>query len=74
MQRIGYKGRTTVSEVIAMTKEMEELITEKPTTSEIEEPRDFRGYDHNGPRRNPESPRRHHDDGRSGTSDGRIEK
>jgi type II secretory ATPase GspE/PulE/Tfp pilus assembly ATPase PilB-like protein len=34
---IGYKGRTTVSEVLAMTKEMEELITGQPTTSEVEE-------------------------------------
>lgn len=35
--RIGYKGRTTVSEVLMMTKEMEELITKSPTTSEVEE-------------------------------------
>ena len=34
---IGYKGRTTVSEVLAMTKEMEDLITHGPTTSEVEE-------------------------------------
>jgi len=34
---IGYKGRTTVSEVLPMTKEMEELITKQPTTSEVEE-------------------------------------
>jgi type II secretory ATPase GspE/PulE/Tfp pilus assembly ATPase PilB-like protein len=34
---IGYKGRTTVSEVLSMTKEMEELITKQPTTSEVEE-------------------------------------
>ncbi len=34
---IGYKGRTTVSEVLEMTKEMEELITKHPTTSEVEE-------------------------------------
>lgn len=33
---IGYKGRTTVSEVMSMTKEMEELITKQPTTSEVE--------------------------------------
>ncbi len=33
---IGYKGRTTVSEVLTMTKEMEELITHGPTTSEVE--------------------------------------
>lgn len=35
--QIGYKGRTTVSEVLVMTKEMEELITHKPTTSEVKE-------------------------------------
>ena len=34
---IGYRGRTTVSEVLSMTKEMEELITKQPTTSEVEE-------------------------------------
>ncbi len=34
---IGYRGRTTVSEVLEMTKEMEELITRGPTTSEVEE-------------------------------------
>jgi len=34
---IGYRGRTTVSEVLAMTKEMEELVTKQPTTSEVEE-------------------------------------
>lgn len=34
---IGYRGRTTVSEVLTMTKEMEELITRGPTTSEVEE-------------------------------------
>jgi type II secretory ATPase GspE/PulE/Tfp pilus assembly ATPase PilB-like protein len=34
---IGYKGRTTVSEILAMTKEMEELVTRQPTTSEVEE-------------------------------------
>ena len=34
---IGYKGRTTVSEVMEMTKEMEELITHEPTTSEVED-------------------------------------
>ncbi|MFA5926135.1 MAG: GspE/PulE family protein [Parcubacteria group bacterium] len=34
---IGYKGRTTVSEVLEITKEMEELITKRPTTSEVEE-------------------------------------
>jgi len=34
---IGYKGRTTVSEVLVMTKEMEQLVTKKPTTSEVEE-------------------------------------
>jgi type IV pilus assembly protein PilB len=33
---IGYRGRTTVSEVLSMTKEMEELITRQPTTSEVE--------------------------------------
>lgn len=33
----GYKDRTTVSEVLSMTKEMEELITKQPTTSEVEE-------------------------------------
>ena len=33
---IGYRGRTTVSEVLEMTKEMEKLITENPTTSQIE--------------------------------------
>jgi type II secretory ATPase GspE/PulE/Tfp pilus assembly ATPase PilB-like protein len=33
---IGYKGRTTVSEVLEMTKEMEKLVTEIPTTSQIE--------------------------------------
>jgi type II secretory ATPase GspE/PulE/Tfp pilus assembly ATPase PilB-like protein len=32
---IGYSGRTTVSEVLEMTKEMEELITHGPTTSEV---------------------------------------
>jgi type IV pilus assembly protein PilB len=32
---LGYKGRTTISEVMAMTKEMEELITRHPTTSEV---------------------------------------
>jgi len=34
---LGYKGRTTVSEVLPMTKEMEELITKGPTTSEIQD-------------------------------------
>jgi type II secretory ATPase GspE/PulE/Tfp pilus assembly ATPase PilB-like protein len=34
---IGYKGRTTVSEVMEMTKEMEELITHQPTTSAVED-------------------------------------
>jgi type II secretory ATPase GspE/PulE/Tfp pilus assembly ATPase PilB-like protein len=34
---LGYRGRTTVSEVLTMTKEMEELITHGPTTSEIED-------------------------------------
>lgn len=34
---IGYRGRTTVSEVLMMTKEMEDLITGQPTTSEVEE-------------------------------------
>lgn len=33
---IGYKGRTTVSEVLLITKEMEELITKGPTTSEVQ--------------------------------------
>ncbi|MFA5871769.1 MAG: GspE/PulE family protein [Parcubacteria group bacterium] len=35
--RIGYKGRTTVSEILEVTKEMEELITRGPTTSEVED-------------------------------------
>ncbi len=34
--RIGYKGQTTVSEVLEITKEMEQLITQQPTTSEVE--------------------------------------
>ena len=34
---IGYKGRTTISEVLEMTKEMEELITKKPTISEVQD-------------------------------------
>ncbi|MDD3487310.1 MAG: GspE/PulE family protein [Candidatus Moranbacteria bacterium] len=34
---LGYRGRTTVSEVLTMTKEMEELVTHGPTTSEIED-------------------------------------
>ncbi len=34
---IGYRGRTTVSEVMPMTKELEELITRGPTTSEVKE-------------------------------------
>ena len=34
---IGYKGQTTVSEVMDMTKEMEELITHGPTASEVED-------------------------------------
>jgi type IV pilus assembly protein PilB len=34
---IGYKGRTTVSEILTMTKEMEQLITKKPTTSEVQD-------------------------------------
>jgi type IV pilus assembly protein PilB len=34
---LGYKGRTTVSEVMEITKEMEELITRGPTTSEVED-------------------------------------
>jgi type II secretory ATPase GspE/PulE/Tfp pilus assembly ATPase PilB-like protein len=34
--QIGYKGRTTVSEVLVVTKEMEELITHGPTTSEVQ--------------------------------------
>jgi len=34
---IGYRGRTTVSEVMEMTKEMEELITQHPTTSAVED-------------------------------------
>jgi type II secretory ATPase GspE/PulE/Tfp pilus assembly ATPase PilB-like protein len=33
---IGYRGRTTVSEIMEVTKEMEELITRQPTTSEVE--------------------------------------
>ncbi|MDI6777623.1 MAG: GspE/PulE family protein [Patescibacteria group bacterium] len=33
---IGYKGRTTVSEVLEMTKEMEKIITESPTISQVE--------------------------------------
>ncbi|HLM83875.1 MAG TPA: GspE/PulE family protein [Candidatus Bathyarchaeia archaeon] len=35
--RLGYRGRTTVSEVLPMNQEMEELITKQPTTSEVEE-------------------------------------
>ncbi|MDD5490101.1 MAG: GspE/PulE family protein, partial [Candidatus Moranbacteria bacterium] len=34
---IGYKGRTAVSEIMDMTKEMEELVTHGPTTSEVED-------------------------------------
>jgi type II secretory ATPase GspE/PulE/Tfp pilus assembly ATPase PilB-like protein len=34
---LGYKGRTTVSEVMKITKEIEELITRGPTTSEVED-------------------------------------
>ena len=34
---IGYKNRTTVSEVLSMTKEMEELVTHNPTISEVED-------------------------------------
>ncbi|OGI41890.1 MAG: hypothetical protein A2593_04045, partial [Candidatus Moranbacteria bacterium RIFOXYD1_FULL_44_9] len=34
---IGYKGRTAVSEIMDMTKEMEELVTRGPTTSEVED-------------------------------------
>ena len=34
---LGYKGRTTVSEVMEITKEMEGLITRGPTTSEVED-------------------------------------
>jgi len=34
---IGYKGRTTISEILLMTKEMEELVTHEPTTSAVEE-------------------------------------
>ena len=34
---IGYRGRTTISEVLEMTKEMEEVIMHKPTTSEVED-------------------------------------
>ena len=34
---LGYKGRTTVSEILDVTKEMEELITKKPTISEVED-------------------------------------
>lgn len=33
--QIGYSGRTTVSEVMEMTKTMEQLITGHPTTSEV---------------------------------------
>ncbi|OGI26850.1 MAG: hypothetical protein A2359_00025 [Candidatus Moranbacteria bacterium RIFOXYB1_FULL_43_19] len=33
---IGYKGRTAVSEVMDMTKEMENLVTHGPTTSDVE--------------------------------------
>ena len=32
---IGYRGRTTVSEILGMTKEMEDLISHGPTTSEV---------------------------------------
>jgi len=34
---IGYKGRTAVCEIMDMTKEMEELVTHGPTTSEVED-------------------------------------
>jgi type II secretory ATPase GspE/PulE/Tfp pilus assembly ATPase PilB-like protein len=34
---IGYRGRTTVSEILEITREMEELITKQPTTSEVED-------------------------------------
>ena len=34
---LGYKGRTTVSEVMKINKEIEELITRGPTTSEVED-------------------------------------
>jgi len=33
---IGYKERTTVSEILEMTKEMEKLINESPTASQVE--------------------------------------
>jgi type II secretory ATPase GspE/PulE/Tfp pilus assembly ATPase PilB-like protein len=33
----GYRGRTTVSEILEVTREMEELITKQPTTSEVED-------------------------------------
>ena len=33
----GYRGRTTVSEILEVTREMEDLITKKPTTSEVED-------------------------------------
>jgi type II secretory ATPase GspE/PulE/Tfp pilus assembly ATPase PilB-like protein len=33
---LGYKGRAAISEVLEMTKEMEKLTTENPTTSQIE--------------------------------------
>lgn len=33
---LGYKGRTTVSEVLEMTKEMEKIISESPTTSQVQ--------------------------------------
>jgi type II secretory ATPase GspE/PulE/Tfp pilus assembly ATPase PilB-like protein len=33
----GYQGRTTVSEILEVTREMEELITKQPTTSEVED-------------------------------------
>ena len=34
---LGYKGRTMISEVMEITKEMEGLITRGPTTSEVED-------------------------------------
>jgi type IV pilus assembly protein PilB len=34
---IGYRGRLAISEVLEITKEMEELITHEPTTSEVED-------------------------------------
>lgn len=34
---IGYRGRTTVSEILEVTREMEDLITKQPTTSEVED-------------------------------------